>query len=214
MKEDNKSDNKVEMLPPKLAKRVALFGRCNLSPFCGFWGGIVAQEIVKFTGKFMPIRPWFFYDTFHQVLPEDEAGIKREVVDNSRYRDQIALFGREIQARLEKLNLFMVGAGALGCEYMKQFALMGIGCNGGKVEVTDDDTIELSNLNRQFLFKRKHVGHSKSLTACQVAKAMNPQFNAIGLKNRVSPETESVFTDQFWDAKDFIVGAVDNVKAR
>jgi ubiquitin-activating enzyme E1 len=43
----------------------------------------------------------------------------------------------------------MVGAGALGCEYIKAMALMGLGCGeGGKVSVTDNDTIEVSNLNR------------------------------------------------------------------
>lgn len=43
----------------------------------------------------------------------------------------------------------MVGAGALGCEYIKAFALMGIGCSdAGKVSVTDNDNIEISNLNR------------------------------------------------------------------
>lgn len=43
----------------------------------------------------------------------------------------------------------MIGAGALGCEYVKAFALMGIGCSEeGKVYVTDNDNIEVSNLNR------------------------------------------------------------------
>ena len=79
----------------------------------------------------------------------------------------------------------MVGAGALGCEFMKQFALMGLGSKGGKVEVTDDDNIEVSNLNRQFLFRRNHVGQSKAITACQVAMKINNKFNAVGLKTRV-----------------------------
>ena len=60
----------------------------------------------------------------------------------------------------------MVGAGALGCELIKAFALMGIGCSEeGKVHVTDNDNIEVSNLNRQFLFRKGNVGHSKSATA-------------------------------------------------
>jgi len=43
----------------------------------------------------------------------------------------------------------MIGAGALGCEFLKGFALMGLGCGpSGKVTVTDDDNIEVSNLNR------------------------------------------------------------------
>jgi ubiquitin-activating enzyme E1 len=42
----------------------------------------------------------------------------------------------------------MIGAGALGCEYVKMLALMGLGANGKGVIVTDDDNIEVSNLNR------------------------------------------------------------------
>jgi ubiquitin-activating enzyme E1 len=64
----------------------------------------------------------------------------------------------------------MVGAGALGCEYIKAFALMGLGCGPeGKVHCTDNDNIEISNLNRQFLFRKNHVGSSKSKTACEIA---------------------------------------------
>lgn len=65
----------------------------------------------------------------------------------------------------------MVGAGALGCEYLKMFALMGL-CSGnnGKFIVTDDDQIEISNLNRQFLFRRENVGHSKSECAANAVK--------------------------------------------
>lgn len=40
---------------------------------------------------------------------------------------------------------------------------MGTSTSGnGKVRVTDDDNIEISNLNRQFLFRKQHVGSNKS----------------------------------------------------
>jgi ubiquitin-activating enzyme E1 len=43
------------------------------------------------------------------------------------------------------------------------FALMGASTQGnGKIFVTDDDNIEISNLNRQFLFRKPHVGQNKS----------------------------------------------------
>jgi len=68
---------------------------------------------------------------------------------NCRYDDQILVYGREVQEKLKKVKTFMVGAGALGCEYIKAFALMGLGCSEeGKVSVTDNDNIEVSNLNR------------------------------------------------------------------
>lgn len=93
---------------------------------CAFFGGVVAQEIVKFTGKYSPLKQWLHYDIF-DTLPKGED-IDRTPLQ-SRYDDQIRVYGREIQEKLSKVNTFMIGAGALGCEYVKAFALMGIGCS-------------------------------------------------------------------------------------
>ena len=69
----------------------------------------------------------------------------------------------------------MVGAGALGCEFLKLFALMGMSTDkSASFSVTDNDNIEISNLNRQFLFRRTDVKHSKSERASLAVKAMNP----------------------------------------
>ena len=109
----------------------------------------------------------------------------------------------------------MVGAGALGCELIKAFALMGIACSDdGKVHVTDNDNIEVSNLNRQFLFRKGNVGHSKSACASQIAKGMNPALNVKDYMTKVGPDTEFVFNDKFWEKLDFVVNAVDNIHAR
>lgn len=51
-----------------------------------------------------------------------------------------------------------VGAGAIGCEILKNWAMMGVAAGPeGKVVVTDMDLIEKSNLNRQFLFRPSDV---------------------------------------------------------
>jgi ubiquitin-activating enzyme E1 len=71
-----------------------------------------------------------------------------------------------MQQQLAALKLFLVGAGALGCEFLKNFAMMGVAaadcCSGGgkqgEITVTDDDVIEKSNLSRQFLFRNWHIG--------------------------------------------------------
>lgn len=109
----------------------------------------------------------------------------------------------------------MVGAGALGCELIKAFALMGIGCSSdGKVHVTDNDNIEVSNLNRQFLFRKQNIGHSKSQVACEIAKSMNNDLNVQDYMTRVGSDTEEVFNDYFWEGLNFVVNAVDNINAR
>jgi ubiquitin-activating enzyme E1 len=79
-----------------------------------------------------------------------------KTLKNSRYDDQIAIFGNEIQKKLEKSNFFMVGAGATGCEFLKNFAMMGA-CSeqNSKFTVTDNDNIEISKLSRQFIFKKR-----------------------------------------------------------
>ena len=56
----------------------------------------------------------------------------------------------------------MIGAGAFGCEYLKNFALMGISIvKDSSTKITDNDLIEISNLNRQFLFHRKDIRKPK-----------------------------------------------------
>lgn len=63
------------------------------------------------------------------------------------------------QLTLSCLQVFLVGAGALGCEFIKNFAMMGLGTGlQGNVTITDDDVIEKSNLSRQFLFRDWDIG--------------------------------------------------------
>ena len=80
--------------------------------------------------------------------------------------------------------------------------------------MTDDDQIEISNLNRQFLFRKTNVGGSKSMVATEASRKMNPDLNSVGVKLRTCPETEEYFNDSFWEELDFVVNAVDNVQAR
>lgn len=68
------------------------------------------------------------------------------------------MFGDHFQDVLQNLRYFLVGAGALGCEMLKNWAMMGLGTGErGQIFVTDMDHIEKSNLNRQFLFRSADV---------------------------------------------------------
>ena len=204
---------KIQKFDEKIVLNVARWSSAHIQPICAFFGGILAQEIIKATGKYIPIDQWLIYDFFETVenLKDD---IDR-TLKNSRYDDQIAIFGNQIQEKIQKSNMFMVGAGATGCEFLKNFAMMGF-CTDktSKFVVTDDDNIEVSNLSRQFLFRKDNVGKSKSVIAVKCVQEMNPKFNAEGKQSKVCKETENIFDDDFWENQNFIIYAVDSVGAR
>lgn len=104
----------------------------------------------------------------------------------------------------------MVGAGAIGCELLKNYAMCGIGTRG-RIYVTDPDIIENSNLNRQFLFREKHIRKPKSLTAAAVALSMNSDLKIIARLDRLGPESNDIYHSDFYRTIDCVTNALDNV---
>jgi len=199
----------------ELVKKLARTARAVLAPMCSIFGGIVGQEVAKaVSGKHHPVYQFVCLDAA-ELLPDYDALLPEEFqATGSRYDAQIAVVGRTLQGKLGAVKYFMVGCGALGCELFKNFAMMGVACTTGKVTVTDDDTIEKSNLSRQFLFRNYNVGQSKSKAAMDAIKIMNPSIVVDARQDRVSPLTEDVYNDSFWEGIDGVVNALDNVKAR
>ena len=60
---------------------------------------------------------------------------------------------------IHQARILMVGAGGIGCELLKNLVLTGF----GEIHIVDLDTIDLSNLNRQFLFRYEHIKKAKAL---------------------------------------------------
>jgi ubiquitin-activating enzyme E1 len=215
----------------EIMTKLALGAAGQLNPIAALMGGIVGQEVLKAcTGKFTPLSQWLHFSFEHCLpstpIPKEDLPtlddlykfIPQSSEDNRRRFDgQAAVFGRSFQNKLGQLRYFLVGAGALGCETLKNLALMGVSCeakNGGKLYVTDMDAIETSNLNRQFLFRERHIGKLKSETAAAVVKEINPDLNIEALKIKVSPETENVLDDKFWNSLDGVINCLDNIPAR
>ena len=144
----------------------------------------MAQEAIKFTGLYCPLNQWFWLDIYDETVINLEN--PNRTLLNSRYDDLISIYGQELIEIMQSSNIFLVGSGAVGCEYLKILALMGVGTkNNSKVTVTDNDCIENSNLNRQFLFRKEHIGKSKYLLACEEVKKINTEFNCQSLQIEV-----------------------------
>eukprot|EP00276_Gloeochaete_wittrockiana_P001504 CAMPEP_0184672430 /NCGR_PEP_ID=MMETSP0308-20130426/86094_1 /TAXON_ID=38269 /ORGANISM="Gloeochaete witrockiana, Strain SAG 46.84" /LENGTH=1027 /DNA_ID=CAMNT_0027119757 /DNA_START=423 /DNA_END=3506 /DNA_ORIENTATION=+ len=209
------AEAKVETVDETLVKQVSFGAAGDIAPLAAFIGGVAAQEVLKATsGKFSPLKQWFYFDAV-DALPEYELTPADCAPTGSRYDGQVAVFGRQFQQALFDLKYFLVGAGAIGCEMLKNWAMMGVGASPkGRVHITDMDSIEKSNLSRQFLFREWDIQKMKSTTASAAALAMNPSMNIQANIIRVAPETEDVYDDEFWDVLDGVCNALDNVQAR
>lgn len=208
---------KVEEFDQDFVKLFAKICAGELVAMDAVIGGMVAQEVLKAcSGKFTPIFQWLYFDAV-ECLPADKSSLTavNSAPTNSRYDSIVAIFGKDFQKALGNLKYFIVGAGAIGCELLKNFTMLGVGAGeGGKIIVTDMDLIEKSNLNRQFLFRPWDVQKAKSDTAAAAVKRMNPEVNVIAHQNRVGPETEKVYDDSFFEPLDGVANALDNVEAR
>lgn len=211
------SPAKVDEFDEEVLNELAFTAQGNVCPMQAFIGGCTAQEVMKAcTGKFTPLNQWLYFDAL-ECLPKDKTTLTEKscAPKGTRYDGQIAIFGDTFQDTMNNLRYFLVGAGAIGCEMLKNWAMMGLGTGErGQIHVTDMDHIEKSNLNRQFLFRPGDVEKPKSSTAAKAAKAMNPNLRIIAREDRVGPETEKVFTDEFFEELDGVTNALDNIDAR
>jgi len=216
-KEDIPDITPGEDVDKDILEKMCAGSRAILSPMCALIGGIAGQECLKaLSKKFTPIGGFLYLDSL-ECLPDDVNGDDMESSSlTPRHDSQKLVFGASNVEKLMELKYFLVGAGAIGCEMLKNWAMMGVATHPekGRVFITDMDRIEKSNLSRQFLFRNKDIGSFKSDCAANAAKAINDGMNVTSWQLKLDSSTTDTFSDEFYYALNGVCTALDNVEAR
>lgn len=104
-------------------------------------------------------------------------------------------------------RVLLVGAGGIGCELLKDLVKSGF----GEIHIIDLDTIDLSNLNRQFLFRNEHIKKPKALVAKEVAQRFNPNVKLVAHHANIK---DAQFSVGWFSEFDLVFNALDNIDAR
>ena len=125
-----------------------------------------------------------------------------------RYSRHILLdeFGVEGQRRLQASHALIVGAGGLGCPAALYLAASGI----GRITLVDADRVDLTNLQRQVLYRTASVGERKVDAARAALAEMNPEVEVVALAERAEGERAS----QLVAAADVVLDCSDNFATR
>ncbi len=134
--------------------------------------------------------------------------MQEKVKNISRYTRHIELsqFGIEGQIKIQRSKVAVIGAGGLGCPVITYLVAAGI----GYLKIIDADSIDISNLQRQFLYSPEHIGASKSQTAAEGMSKFNPNVQIQATNKRLNTDNISELLADF----DIIVDCSDNFETR
>lgn len=125
-----------------------------------------------------------------------------------RYRRHIVLrdFGGPAQARMKASSALIIGAGGLGSPAALYLAAAGI----GRLGIIDDDTVSLSNLQRQILHATSRIGQPKTQSAAETLREINPHVALELFDERLTPDNALAIISRF----DVVLDGSDNFATR
>ncbi len=126
----------------------------------------------------------------------------------NRYQRHLTLpdFGETAQLKLKASSVLVVGAGGLGCPALQYLAAAGV----GKLGIIDFDTVDVSNLQRQVLYRDSDEGKPKADIAAERLREMNPFIEVLSIRDRLTVDNAL----ELFNGYDLILDGSDNFTTR
>ena len=110
------------------------------------------------------------------------------------------------QRRLKEARVAIIGAGGIGSSVIPALAAAGI----GELTIIDDGDVELSNLQRQPIFRDDQLGQPKSVLAADFVRGLNPRVEAEAVQQRLDDGN----VEQLVAGHDLVIDGSDNFATR
>lgn len=125
-----------------------------------------------------------------------------------RYSRQLVLpdFGSREQNRLKNAKVAVTGAGGLGCPISTYLTVAGI----GEIVLIDMDEVDITNLNRQFLYTKNDTGKKKADLAAKKLNDLNPEISVSAINERITYDNAFDLLKGY----DAVVDGTDNFPVR
>ena len=125
-----------------------------------------------------------------------------------RYSRHVLLneLGVEGQERLMASHALVIGAGGLGSPVALYLGTAGV----GRITIVDDDTVDVTNLQRQIAHDMSRVGQPKAVSAAQTIGEINPEVQVRAIRLRADPQ----HLDEWVATTDVVLDCSDNFGTR
>lgn len=201
-KELDKSEEFPKIIPGQ-SERFCIAAAYEYPPVAAAMGSVAAHHVIMFqTQTYMPIREQWMFVNYISSLSKETP-----VLTGTRYDSIISTIGNKMFDKVHQSTLLVIGAGAVGCEYARDLALVA----PKKIIIYDHDNIEPSNLTRQFLYKESSNGKMKAEVAAEAIKQVNSDIEVEGITEYFDNKSAAKIDLHQFNA---ILSGVDTTKGR
>ena len=149
----------LQKIDKTFLEKIFKFSRYYFTPFTCFFGGIVSEEIIKYTGLYKPSNQWIYFNFLELInddnendLSEDSNNIintnnnKKEDILNEEEKRNIEtfmLFGKEKINELKKINILIIGLNDVGYEILRIFIMLDLLGPNGNITILENNKGEI-----------------------------------------------------------------------